>query len=70
MTNKKTWAASIGLLLAGGAVAHGGHGSESHGHGHYLLAELIGALQADPWLTLGLAIGAIAVGLLLARSSR
>ena len=68
MTRNKTSAATIGLTLAGGASAHGGHGTE--GHVHDLLADLISALQADPSLTLWLAIGAIAVGLLLARSSR
>lgn len=72
MTSKKTWAATIGLTLAGGASAHGGHGTEDHVHDLFaeLLARLSGALQADPSLTLWLAVGAIAVGLLLARSSR
>ncbi|MGY0195144.1 hypothetical protein ACWA7J_08715 [Leptothrix sp. BB-4] len=71
MTRNKTWAATIGLTLAGGASAHGGHGGQGgQGHVHDLFAELFGSLQVDPSLTLWLAVGAIAVGLLLARSSR
>ncbi|RZS57877.1 hypothetical protein [Sphaerotilus mobilis] len=68
MRSTQFLAATIGLTLAGGAAAHGGHGSE--GHVHDLLAELFGALQAEPSLTLWLVVGAIAVGLLLARKGR
>ncbi|MDP4300279.1 hypothetical protein [Leptothrix discophora] len=68
MTRNKTWAAAVGLMLAGGASAHGGHGTENPVHD--LGAELLRTLQGEPSLTLWLASAAVVVGLALARLSR